>query len=106
MSYLYLICNPDENSYKIGITRKNVEKRLKSLQTACSAELHVIHTVETDYPFRLETLLHNHFKNKKLSGEWFALTSDDIKNFKETCNKYLNIINIMKINPFFSKNIK
>ena len=106
MGYVYLICDPNQNAYKIGVTRNIVQNRLKKLQTGNSAELHIIHIIETKYPFRLETLLHNNYKDKKIYGEWYALTSDDINNFKSTCENLINIINSMLNNPFFSKSIK
>lgn len=106
MSYVYLICDPDQNVYKIGVTRNIVQNRLKKLQTGNSSELHIVYTVETDYPFRLETLLHNKFSNKKVQGEWYKLSDEDVKNFKDTCQYYKNIINSMLNNPYFNKNIK
>ena len=66
----------------------------------------MIHTVETEYPFRLETMLHNKFKDKKVHGEWYSLSQDDITNFKNICNSFIDMIDSMKQNPYFMKNIK
>ena len=51
-------------------------------------------------------MLHNKFKNKKAYGEWFYLDQDDIKNFKKSCEEAINIIKVLKDNPFFGKNLK
>lgn len=83
-----------------------VQDRIKKLQTGNSAELHMVNYIETEYPFRLETMLHNKFKSKCVHGEWYSLTNDDIKNFQETCNQFIELIETMKQNPFFMKNIK
>lgn len=104
--YVYLICDPGQNTYKIGVTRDLAQKRLKRLQTGNSSELHIIYSVYTTYPFRLETILHNKFNHKRASGEWFYLDQDDIKNFEQTCKDTISLIEMMKDNPFFGKNLK
>ena len=106
MGYVYLICDPSQNTYKIGVTRNIVQKRLKKLQTGNSSELHIVNTVETKYPFRLETLLHNKYKHKKVYGEWYNLSDDEVKSFKSTCDNLINIMDSMSDNPFFMKSIK
>lgn len=106
MGYIYLICDPNQNTYKIGVTRNLVQDRIKKLQTGNASELHMIHTVKTEYPFRLETMLHNKFKDKKVNGEWYSLSQDDITNFKKICNSFIDMIDSMKQNPYFMKNIK
>lgn len=104
--FVYLICDPENNTYKIGVTRNLTQKRLKRLQTGNSTELHIVQSVYTEYPFRLETLLHNRFKVKRAVGEWFYLDFDDVMNFKNTCDQFISIINEMKDNPFFGKDLK
>ncbi len=104
--YVYLICDPVQETYKIGVTRNLAQKRLKHLQTGNSSELHIIYSIYTNYPFRMETLLHTKFRNKKATGEWFYLDSDDIKNFQKTCEETIELIELMKDNPFFGKNLK
>lgn len=106
MGYIYLICDPSQNTYKIGVTRNLVQNRIKKLQTGNSSELHIVYTIPTDFPFRLETLLHNKFKDKQVYGEWFSLTDEDVKNFKSTCNNLIDIMTSMENNPYFMKNIK
>lgn len=104
--YVYLICDPDKNTYKIGVTRNIAQKRLKRLQTGNSTELHIVHTVETKYPFRLETMLHNRFKAKLVMGEWYELTADDVNSFVQTCEALKSIIHLMEDNIYFGKNLK
>lgn len=104
--YVYLICDPGQDTYKIGVTRDLAQKRLKRLQTGNASELHIIHSVYATYPFRLETILHNKFKHKRATGEWFYLDQDDIKNFEQTCTEAINLIELMKDNPFFGKDLK
>ena len=104
--YVYLICDPGQDTYKIGVTRDLAQKRLKRLQTGNASELHIIHSVYATYPFRLETILHNKFKHKRATGEWFYLNQDDIKNFEQTCAEAINLIELMKDNPFFGKDLK
>ena len=104
MGYIYLIGeinNPGR--YKIGSTRaKNVEKRLKQLQTGNSSELYIVQSYETDEPFKLEKMLHNRFKIANLINEWFELSGRDVEDFRGICDDYQGIIDSLKNNPFFN----
>ena len=64
MSFVYLIGeNGNEGSYKIGSTRsKDIRKRLKQLQTGNSNSLFIKSFFETDYPFKVEKMLHARYK--------------------------------------------
>lgn len=103
MGYVYLIGEEnEENKYKIGSTKcKDINKRLKQLQTGNSNPLYIKAYYETSKPFRLESMLHNKFKAYNVIGEWFELNDENVKKFKEECERYQNIINILKENPYF-----
>lgn len=90
--YVYLICDSITDTYKIGRTKNNVQKRLKQLQTGCSSELFVVNEYKTEYPVQLESFLHRKFINKRLLNEWFKLDSFDVKNFNNVCEHYEKII--------------
>lgn len=106
--FVYLIGEENDNGrYKIGSTRKHkIEDRLKQLQTGNSEKLFIKSYYHTDYPFKLEKMLHNRFKSCNVNGEWFELNEDYVTNFHETCDKLQHIIDSLKDNPFFLKNNK
>ena len=105
-AYVYLICDSSQDLFKIGVTKNIYSKRLKQLQTGNGTELHLVTYHETYYPYRLETYLHNKFKNKNEHGEWFRLDLEDVVSFKEICEKYEQTISIMLENYHFAKNIR
>lgn len=104
--YVYLIRNIDDSTYKIGVTKHNPSKRLKQLQTGSSSQLDLVYSIEAEYPYRLEKMLHTHFSLQRKNNEWFSLDLDSLMNFPETCNKLLNIIKSLESNPYFMQNIK
>lgn len=106
MGYVYLICDPEANRFKIGVTRENIKERIKKLQTGNSTELFISSYYESRFPFRLEKMLHNKFKEKKELNEWFNLENKDIFNFKKICEQQEELINLLLTNPFFSKGIR
>lgn len=106
MGYVYLICDPATDRFKIGVTRNLKSDRVKKLQTGNSTELFVSDTYETEWPFRLETLLHNHFRNKQVLNEWFALDVKDVIGFQTICKALEDNIRALKDNPFFAKDLK
>lgn len=103
MGYVYLIGEKDNiGKYKIGSTKsKDVNKRLKQLQTGNSSELFIKEYYETEHPFKLEKMLHNHFKSSNLIGEWFELSESDTEAFKGVCEEKEKIISSLKDNPFY-----
>lgn len=103
MGYVYLIGEiGNENRFKIGSTKcKDVNKRLKQLQTGNSKELYIKQSFETTHPFKLEKMLHNRFKSSNIIGEWFELSKGDVATFKTVCESLQHIIDSLKDNPFF-----
>ena len=103
MGYVYLIGEiGNEGRYKIGSTRaKDVNKRLKQLQTGNSSELYIKESFETEYPFKIEKMLHNHFKSSNLMGEWFELSESDVEAFKGVCEEKKKVVESLKDNPFY-----
>jgi len=103
MGYVYLIGEKDNpGRFKIGSTRsKDINKRLKQLQTGSSSELYIKDFYETSYPFKLEKLLHNHFESSNIMGEWFELFESDTESFRGICEEKIKIIDSLKDNPFF-----
>ena len=106
MGYVYLICDPGNDRFKIGVTRDLKSNRIKKLQTGNSSEL-FIHTIyETEWPFRLESMLHKHFGTKRVLNEWFNLNMEDLSGFVDTCNLLNDNIRVLSENPFFAKDLK
>ena len=105
MGHVYLIGEIDNpGRYKIGSTRaKDINARLKQLQTGNSSELYIKESFETEHPFKLEKMLHNHFKSSNLIGEWFELSEADTEAFKGICEEKINVIESLKDNPFYFK---
>ena len=105
MGFVYLIGDEEMPSrYKIGSTRaKKVATRLKQLQTGNASELYIKESYETEYPFKIEKMLHNHFKSSNLMGEWFELSESDVEAFKGVCEEKKKVVESLKNNPFYFK---
>ena len=106
MGYVYLIEDSLSSLYKIGLTKRDPLLRLKKLQTGNPGLLKLICQFKTEYPFRMETMLHNRYKNYKVLNEWYKLPSDVVESFYLICEEINDIIYTMKDNYFFSKNLK
>lgn len=107
MGYVYLLCDASKDYvYKIGVTRGDITKRIKKLQTGNSGEIFICKRYETKYPFFIEKQLHRRLEHKKILNEWFELNNDDVLNFESMCKEIEKIVDVMKDNPFFPKNLK
>jgi hypothetical protein len=96
---VYLIC--DGEHFKIGVTTKTLDERLRELQTGNPDELFVCNYYVTDTPFKLETMLHNRYFCHKIKNEWFDVDSYTVAHFVEICEKYQKIIDSLRDNVFF-----
>lgn len=105
-AYVYLICNPATDQYKIGVTKNDIDKRLKQLQVGNGCCLHLVGSHESEHPYYIEKMLHRELMQFRTSGEWFDFHENDtniLEMFRKLCCKYENVIVNMKDNPFFNK---
>lgn len=104
MGSVYLLGDWEKDGiYKIGVTRGDINKRIKKLQTGNSGEIYLVHSFETDHPFLMEKMLHNRFMSVNVMNEWFNLTQEDVKNFTQTCKELQETIDALKDNYYFKK---
>ena len=107
MGYVYLleeINNIGKNRYKIGITKSDVQKRVKQLSTGNSKKIQLLNSYETKNYHKVEQWLHKRFDSKQTESEneWFFLEKEDIENFIDTCKKIDETVNLLlKENYFF-----
>ena len=76
---VYLLKHHD--AYKIGKSF-DASRRYKEIRTQMPHKTEEIHVIQTDDPPGIEAYWHNRFKDKRLKGEWFKLTPNDVKAFK------------------------
>jgi Meiotically up-regulated gene 113 len=78
--YVYLI--KSGKHFKIGCTR-DVLRRHGEIQLVLAEKVEPVHTIETDDPYGVENYWHRRFEDRRLEGEWFALTAADVRAFKK-----------------------
>ncbi len=74
--YTYLLNNG--RAYKIGITTTTVTKRVAELQTGSPGKIEISGYCYNKNALKMEQWLHNKYASKRLEGEWFDLSSDDV----------------------------
>jgi hypothetical protein len=67
--------------YKIGNTN-SLDRRRYEIGLQLPERIQPIHSIETDDPSGIEAYWHNRFKAKRLNGEWFDLSPDDVRVFR------------------------
>ena len=98
--FVYLLC--DGEKFKIGMTKqKDINKRIKELQTGNPNEIWLHSYYETDNPLKVEQMLHFRHKKSNIKNEWFDLTVSQVINFKQECKDCENLIKSLKDNPYF-----
>jgi Meiotically up-regulated gene 113 len=79
LGYVYLL--KFRSDYKIG-TSGDPDRRYGEVATQMPEAMTKVHTIKTDDPFGVEKYWHQRFDDKRLKGEWFRLTLDDVRAFK------------------------
>ena len=75
-SYVYFLRNSGTEQVKIGRT-KNIDNRIKQLQTGNSGKLFYDFYIETSNSNLLEKTLHKKFSDKRIRGEWFKISQNE-----------------------------
>ncbi len=94
----------DSKLYKIGFTKRNVEDRIREFKTGNCLDLVVEFVIRSKWGTKIEKKLHKLFIDKRISGEWFSLSEEDIINLiniSQTLHDNFNIIE--KHNTFVSE---
>jgi hypothetical protein len=104
--FVYLITDWSSNpeKFKVGVTKKTPEDRLRSLHTGSSGELVLLKTYESENYRRIETVLHRGYKPYSTDGgkEWFELPPTLALDFFNECKKIDDNIKYLQEsgNPF------
>lgn len=97
--FVYLLC--DGEKFKIGMTKhKDIHKRIQELQTGNPNDIWLHSYYETDYPLKIEKMLHGRHAASNVKNEWFDLNVSQVINFKNECKQCEEILKALQENPF------
>lgn len=76
---VYLIKSPSHpDLLKIGMSKDCGSTRLRSMQTGNPDQLTLVRQWNTNDPRALETALHRKFDRRRVQGEWFRVTEQEV----------------------------
>lgn len=76
--YIYIIrAVTPQNHYKIGLSKEPVT-RIETMGVKLPFPIEALHLIPTNDMFSAERLLHSRYDEKRVNGEWFALSDDDV----------------------------
>lgn len=97
--FVYLLC--DGEKFKIGMTKqKDIQNRIVELQTGNPNEIFISSYYKTDYPYRIEQMMHLRYNESRVKNEWFDLNAKQVINFINECKKCEETLESIKENPF------
>jgi hypothetical protein len=89
-AYLYLMFEASTGFYKIGVSKKP-HRREKTLQSQ-KPDIEMLYNTQftKKRAFSIEQKLHRLFDNKRVRGEWFSLTDEDLNKIFIKINLWTN----------------
>lgn len=109
--YVYIVCNPSFSPgiFKIGLTRGEVDKRMKSLYTTgVPTPFRVCAVIKTDDCVTLEKKLHSQYALARINNrrEFFRLTEQSLGKILEEHRSDIDFISHYNIDRAFKKPAK
>lgn len=107
MGYVYLL--KSEEFFKIGATKNNPQKRLKSLTTGNPNNIELIHYFKCEKYFKVEKALHRKYSHQRIddSKEWFSLTQEQVDSFIQDCQSLCETLSFLyKENHFLKYSLR
>ena len=100
MGFVYAIKHKNIRPIKIGVTKsESVFNRINQFNTMSPYGVELIHCLEVEDPYSIESRIHEELKEFRLNGEWFDIDSIFLK---EVFKSYECEINLR--NEDFNKN--
>lgn len=106
MGYVYLLLSvsPDNiETYKIGVTKRDVNIRVSELQTGNPNNISLHRKYESPNYLKVEKWLHRKYQTKtEAKNEWRTLTNEQVFSFHDDCQAADDDIQfLLKNNSFY-----
>jgi hypothetical protein len=88
MGFIYLLIQLDynnEETFKIGFTKNNPQKRISQLSTGNPNKIELLRFYESVNYIKIEKWLHRKYCKFNYFNEWFKLPTETVENFIEDC---------------------
>lgn len=82
MGYVYFLKGTNGLT-KVGMSYQSVNGRIGMFEPKLPFDTEVIHTIHCHNPVQVESNFHKRFSSKRIRGEWFELSDEDLLEIKE-----------------------
>lgn len=76
--FVYVFGSNDTGYYKIGSSTRPINRMQDYERSKLPFPVDMIHTIPVDNKLRAEAELHRVFRDKRVNGEWFTLSQDEL----------------------------
>lgn len=76
--WVYLIRADSKQGFKIGMTTNKLRERIKQNRSTLHSNVDCLHAIPTENAQAAESACHSFWADKRITGEWFDLTEQDV----------------------------
>lgn len=80
MEYVYFFRETGRPYVKIGMSKNDIQVRFQHFKTYAPLGAYIVGFIKTKKASLLESELHKKYKDKRLQGEFFSITDDEVYN--------------------------
>lgn len=84
--WTYLVKTTAKEGVKIGFTSKQLRTRLSQLSKEYQSPIYCLDAFQNKFPDYIEAQLHKHFESKRIEGEFYDLSDDDLLAISQVVN--------------------
>ena len=81
-SFVYIIQEEANGYIKIGKANDPIDRIVRGLGAKTPYKMRVLHLIPTHLPFEVEKWFHTHYEKKRLNGEWFHLSPQEVQHIQ------------------------
>lgn len=94
--YVYVMECRETCYYKIGISKENIQKRMRGIQSSSPFEISIYLGRRIPNYKAIEVMLHQYYSSQNIRGEWFSFLEHELPDIDRVIDTFLHFFRTNK----------